>query len=86
MNKWIVLILAAVLFLSFTAAVPVFSEEESVPGISSASEPERSSKYLAGDPEDTAAIILHTNDVHVGFQDNIGYDGLALYRMNSLKG
>ncbi|MBP5245481.1 MAG: bifunctional metallophosphatase/5'-nucleotidase, partial [Clostridia bacterium] len=22
----------------------------------------------------------HTNDVHVGFQDNIGYDGLALYK------
>ena len=39
-----------------------------------------SSKYLAGDPEDIAAIILHTNDVHVGYQDNIGYDGLALYR------
>ena len=80
MNKWIVLILAAVLFLSFTAAVPAFSEEESVPGISSVSEPERISKYLAGDPEEVAAIILHTNDVHVGYQDNIGYDGLALYR------
>ena len=36
--------------------------------------------YLAGNPEDVAAVILHTNDVHVAFQDNIGYDGLALYR------
>ena len=80
MNKWIVLILAAVLLLSFTAAGLAFSEEGSVPGISSASEPEMSSKYLAGDPEEVAAIILHTNDVHVGYQDNIGYDGLALYR------
>ena len=25
-------------------------------------------------------MILHTNDVHVGYQDNIGYDGLALYK------
>ncbi len=25
-------------------------------------------------------MILHTNDVHVGFEDNIGYDGLALYK------
>ena len=36
--------------------------------------------YLAGDPKDVAAVILHTNDVHVGCQDNIGYDGLALYK------
>ena len=36
--------------------------------------------YLAGNPEDVAAVILHTNDVHVGFEDNIGYDGLALYK------
>ena len=25
-------------------------------------------------------IILHTNDVHCGLQDHIGYDGLALYK------
>jgi len=36
--------------------------------------------YSAGNPEDVAAVILHTNDVHVAFQDNIGYDGLALYK------
>ena len=36
--------------------------------------------YPAGNPEDVAAVILHTNDVHVGFEDNIGYDGLALYK------
>ena len=32
------------------------------------------------DPSDVSAVILHTNDVHVGFEDNIGYDGLALYK------
>ena len=32
-----------------------------------------------GDSEQVAAVILHTNDVHVAFQDSIGYDGLALY-------
>ena len=36
--------------------------------------------YPAGNPEDVAAVILHTNDIHVGFEDNIGYDGLALYK------
>ena len=36
--------------------------------------------YPVGDPEEVAAVILHTNDVHVGLQDNIGYDGLALYK------
>ena len=25
-------------------------------------------------------IILHTNDVHCGIEDNIGYDGLSLYK------
>jgi len=36
--------------------------------------------WLAGDPAQVAAVILHTNDVHVAFQDDIGYDGLALYK------
>lgn len=36
--------------------------------------------YPAGDPKEVAAVILHTNDVHVAFEDNIGYDGLALYK------
>ena len=30
-------------------------------------------------------IILHTNDVHCGVQDNIGYDGLMLYKKQLLK-
>ena len=30
--------------------------------------------------DDVAAVILHTNDVHCGFEDNIGYDGLVLYK------
>ena len=40
--------------------------------------------WLAEDPARVAAVILHTNDVHVAFQDNTGYDGLALYK-KSLK-
>ena len=36
--------------------------------------------YPAGNPEDVTAVVLHTNDVHVGIEDNIGYDGLALYK------
>lgn len=37
-------------------------------------------KYPAGDPEEAAVVVLHTNDVHVSYEDNIGYDGLALYK------
>ena len=33
---------------------------------------------LIDDEEDI--IILHTNDVHCGLNDNIGYDGLMLYK------
>ena len=29
-------------------------------------------------------IILHTNDVHCGVDDNIGYAGLALYKKEML--
>ena len=25
-------------------------------------------------------VIIHTNDVHAGIMDNIGYDGLLLYK------
>ncbi len=35
---------------------------------------------MPDDADQVAAVILHTNDVHVAFQDNIGYDGLALYQ------
>ena len=41
---------------------------------------EPAAAFPAGTPGEVAAVILHTNDVHVGLQDNIGYDGLALYR------
>ena len=30
-------------------------------------------------------VIIHTNDVHCGVQDTIGYDGLMLYKKQLLK-
>ena len=42
--------------------------------------PEPTLNYPAGNPEEVAAVILHTNDVHVGLEENIGYDGLTLYK------
>ena len=30
-------------------------------------------------------VILHTNDVHCGVSDTIGYDGLMLYKKQLLK-
>jgi 2',3'-cyclic-nucleotide 2'-phosphodiesterase (5'-nucleotidase family) len=56
--------------LAFSGIFPTFTiadAAEEVTGITS-------------DSEQVAAVILHTNDVHVAFEDNIGYDGLALYK------
>ena len=78
MKKRIYLILAAVLLISAVVAAFVFfakkplNEENPVEETDTALPPE--------DSKEVAAVILHTNDVHVGFQDNIGYDGLALYK------
>lgn len=58
----------------------VYAKEESLTETIPAAKTDPDEADPAGDPEEVAAIILHTNDVHVGYQDNIGYDGLALYR------
>ena len=42
--------------------------------------PEAAADSTIHTADDVAAVILHTNDVHCGFEDNIGYDGLALYK------
>ena len=42
---------------------------------STLSEPVRNLAELSDD-----IIILHTNDVHCGIMDKIGYDGLMLYK------
>ena len=66
--------------LSFALVSPVFAAEQSLSEGAEAAENRTDPAYLAGDPEEVAVVILHTNDVHVGFEDNIGYDGLALYK------
>ncbi len=46
------------------------------------------SSVLKEEENDTRSddiIILHTNDVHCGVQDSIGYDGLMLYKKQMLK-
>ena len=74
MKKCISLLLMVILLFVPAVIVPAESTDpaETKDAIASA--------FPAGDPEDVAAVILHTNDVHVGYQDNIGYDGLALYK------
>ena len=72
MKKWIALIIAAMLLLSAMGAVPAFSAEEFAEDAASA--------FPAGSPDEVAAVILHTNDVHTGYADYIGYDGLFLYK------
>ncbi len=94
MKKWQSTMLMIVLILSLTAvscgqsatqapaesATTGETEAEAETPAGSAEEAAPDAAYPAGDPEEVAAVILHTNDVHVGLQDYIGYDGLALYK------
>ena len=72
MKKRISLIITIMLILSVTTAALASSMEESAA--------EAVSAFPAGSPDEVAAVILHTNDIHAGYEDNIGYDGLALYK------
>ena len=72
MKKRLRFVLTVVLCLSLTACAFAYAEAPAADRGAQA--------YPAGNPEDVAAVILHTNDVHVGYEDNIGYDGLALYK------
>ena len=72
MKKRISLIITVMLLLSVMTAALASSAEESVA--------ETVSVFPAGSPDEVAAVILHTNDVHAGYADNIGYDGLVLYK------
>ena len=69
MKKWTGIVLITLLLLAAAVIAFVYSGENPL-----------SENNKAEDPEDVAAVILHTNDVHVGVEDNIGYDGLALYK------
>ena len=64
MKKTIVTLIIACL-LAFSCLFPAFAFADA---------------GMPGDAERVAAVILHTNDAHVAFEDNIGYDGLALYK------
>ena len=72
MKKRISLIITIMLILSVTTAALASSMEESAA--------EAVSAFPAGSPDEVAAVILHTNDIHAGYEDNIGYDGLVLYK------
>ena len=72
MKKRVSLIITVMLLLSVMTAALASSAEESAA--------ETVSVFPAGSPDEVAAVILHTNDVHAGYADNIGYDGLVLYK------
>ena len=75
------LIIAAVtvVILCFYGARQTAPPEGGAPA--AAAEPVQTAGDEAAAPADkVAAVILHTNDVHCGFEENIGYDGLALYK------
>lgn len=68
MNKCISRICAAMIVfcLSVLCAAAVFGENPDSTG--------------ADPSKEVAAVILHTNDTHCGYEDNIGFDGLVLYK------
>ena len=84
MKKWLSAILVLVLVLSTAMPVPAWSADAVQSGtdsaVDSAAEAETEEVYLAGNPEEVAAVILYTNDANTYYQNGIGYDGLALYK------
>ncbi len=69
MKKRMTIIITVMLLLAVTTAAFASSAEEA------AAEPV--SVFPAGSPDEVAAVILHTNDVHAGYADIIGDDGLV---------
>lgn len=80
MKNWLRFVVWAFLCFSGMTCVSAFSETAILAESAEPAADQDGRAYLAGNPEDVAAVILHTNDVHVAFEDNIGYDGLALYK------
>lgn len=54
-----------ILLLSAACVIPVFGQDVAAG---------------ADDHGGVAAVILHTNDIHCAYEDNIGFDGLVLYK------
>ena len=73
--RYVFMLAGMMLAVIFTASVPAGQE-----AVNDETEPAKTQEYPAGNPEEIAAVILHTNDVHCGLESNIGYDGLVLYR------
>ena len=68
---------AAAVFLMSAACTFLF---RAIPASASETETEDAAYLPQAGADDAAAVIIHTNDVHCGYEDNIGYDGLALYK------
>ncbi|MBQ4514096.1 MAG: bifunctional metallophosphatase/5'-nucleotidase [Anaerolineaceae bacterium] len=57
---------AFIIFLvSIACVMPVFGEGEAT---------------KTNDNDEVAAVVLFTNDIHCAYEENIGFDGLALYK------
>ena len=71
----------SVLFVMLlTAAVSIAATGCSPTGPKTSPEAASADISIDQTEDDVAAVILHTNDVHCGFEENIGYDGLSLYK------
>ena len=80
MKKWLRIIIWTFLCFSGMAYVSAYAGTAVLAESATEAAVQDEHTYPAGNPEDVAAVILHTNDIHVGFEDNIGYDGLSLYK------
>ena len=80
MNKWLRFVIWTFLCFSGIAYLSACSGTAVLAESSEKAAGQEGPVYPAGNPDDVAAVILHTNDVHVAFEDNIGYDGLSLYK------
>ena len=82
MKRFLALLLAAVMILSLAAcgkkAEPAATEAPA-PAVTEAPAP------VVEEVKEEDIVILFTNDVHCGIEENIGYAGLAAYRNQMLK-
>lgn len=82
MKKFLALLLAVVMVLSLTACG---KKAEPAPTEAPAPAPTEAPAPAAPVVEKEDVVILFTNDVHCGIEENIGYAGLAAYRNMMLK-
>ena len=74
------IILLFMLMFLFLSGCQEASEGTPSPDVPEDSPNAETTETVTNEKDTESIVILHTNDVHCGLTDRIGYDGLALYR------